>query len=179
MYKFIYKKCIIAIMREKIRDLDIRLTELADYLKISRSSLYNYIDYYESNNKKAIPFEILKLFQYIDKSKNLSKEMVIKYIMTHFFAIEGRSIKDDVIVYLNGVDEDDVRLPFIDKLIKTNEMDSLIPYLTRCLELMESDDLSDSDIIQLAKFVTFKNDIEKNNIASSEEIKMTEKILCR
>lgn len=179
MYKFIYKYCIITIMREKIRNLDIRLTELADYLKISRSSLYNYIEYYENNNKKAIPFEILKLFQYIDKSKILSKEMVINYIMTHFCVIEGRSIKDDVVLYLNGIDDDNIKLAFIDKVVKTETMDSLIPYLFKCFELLEKDDVSDTDAIQLAKFLKFKNDIETNDVASPEEIELAEKILGR
>ena len=166
-------------MREKIRELDIRLTELADYLKISRSSLYNYLEYYEAKDKKAIPADILKLFQYIDKSKTISKEMVMNYIMTHFSVIEGRSTRDDVILFLNSVEDDNFKLAFIEKLVKTEYMDSLIPYLTKCFELLEKEDLSNTDIIQLAKYVIFKNDIESNNIASADEITLTEKILGR
>lgn len=166
-------------MREKIRILDIRLTELADYLKISRSSLYNYIEYYETDNKKSIPTEILNLFKYIDRTRNLSKEMVINYIMTHFCAIEGRSVKDDVVLFLNSIGEDNAKLVFIDKLINTDLMDSMLPYITKCLELSEKDDYSDSDIIQLAKFMNFKKDIETNDAPSFDEIELTKKMLRR
>ena len=59
------------LLREKIRDLDLRISDLAEYLKISRPTLYKYIDMYEEGDRSTIDTKILNLFDYIQNSKNI------------------------------------------------------------------------------------------------------------
>ena len=71
------------LLREKIRDLDLRISDLAEYLKISRPTLYKYIDMYEEGNRGTIDTKILNLFDYIQNSKNIGNSNVIYYIMNN------------------------------------------------------------------------------------------------
>ncbi|MBW5383471.1 helix-turn-helix transcriptional regulator, partial [Brachyspira pilosicoli] len=71
------------LLREKIRDLDLRISDLAEYLKISRPTLYKYIDMYEEGDRSTIDTKILNLFDYIQNSKNIGNSNVIYYIMNN------------------------------------------------------------------------------------------------
>ncbi|WP_144107238.1 methyl-accepting chemotaxis protein [Brachyspira hyodysenteriae] len=71
------------LLREKIRDLDLRISDLAEYLKISRPTLYKYIDMYEEGNRSTIDTKILNLFDYIQNTKNIGSNNVIYYIMNN------------------------------------------------------------------------------------------------
>ena len=51
-------------MREKLKALGIRLTELSAYLKFSRPTLYKYIDEYEQNKYINIDYKVRKVFDW-------------------------------------------------------------------------------------------------------------------
>lgn len=68
-------------MREKLKSLNIRLTELSDYLGFSRPTLYKYLEDYENKKFKSIDFRVRKVFDYILKKKTLSKIEVINFII--------------------------------------------------------------------------------------------------
>lgn len=54
-------------LKEMLKKLDIKITELSDYLKISRPTLYKFIDYYDKNNTKQMDKRLVDLFNYIKK----------------------------------------------------------------------------------------------------------------
>ena len=68
------------LIRERLRMLQIRLTELEDYLNISRPTLYKFVEYYENGKQKLINPVVRDLFKYIEKNKNLTKKEVVSYI---------------------------------------------------------------------------------------------------
>jgi len=68
-------------MKEKLRELNIRLTELSNYLNISRPTLYKYIDDFEKKRMSKIDYEVIQLFKFISKKTTLSKLQVIDYIV--------------------------------------------------------------------------------------------------
>ena len=67
-------------IREALRHLQLRLTELEEYLNISRPTLYKFVEYYESGKHNLINPVVKDLFKYIEKNKNLTKKEVISYI---------------------------------------------------------------------------------------------------
>ena len=61
------------IVKEQLRELGFRLTELADLLHISRPTLYKYIELYESGEYDGIRGDVLMLFGYISTNPEASK----------------------------------------------------------------------------------------------------------
>lgn len=70
-------------MFEKLDLLNIKISELAQYLNISRPTLYKFIEFYEAN-KKLLKKQYLELFDYINNNQYLTKIDVIKYIIEKF-----------------------------------------------------------------------------------------------
>ena len=68
-------------MREKLRSIGLRLTELANYLDVSRPTIYKYLDDFESRKYKQIDSQVLDTFRFINKKNTLTKLQVIDYII--------------------------------------------------------------------------------------------------
>ncbi len=79
-------------IRERLHDLEIKITELADYLQISRPTLYKAIEDYDSGNKQGINPKILSLFDYISGSELIGKRNVIGYILNELPKVDDKSI---------------------------------------------------------------------------------------
>ena len=47
-------------LKERLKDMDIRITELAEYLQVSRPTMYKFIDYYEEHSFDLINKKVLK-----------------------------------------------------------------------------------------------------------------------
>ena len=70
-------------MREKLKELNIRITELSDYTSLSRPTLYKFLGFYEKGRYKNINDNVLRLFKYIDGTPNIGKANVIAYIVNN------------------------------------------------------------------------------------------------
>jgi hypothetical protein len=68
-------------MKEKLKGLELRLTELSHYLGISRPTLYKYIDDFDRRRYKNIDTMILDLFRFINMKTTTSKIQVINFII--------------------------------------------------------------------------------------------------
>jgi predicted transcriptional regulator len=68
-------------MREKLKKMELRLTELSNYLDVSRPTLYKYIDDYDHRRYKNIDSMILDVFRFINKKTTISKIQVIDFII--------------------------------------------------------------------------------------------------
>ena len=68
-------------IRTRLKELNIKITELADYLQISRPTLYNFIMSYDDEDRAGIPSGICDLFKYIEKSELIDKRNVVNYII--------------------------------------------------------------------------------------------------
>ena len=68
-------------MRDKMKTLGLRLTEMSTYLGCSRPTLYKYLNDYENKRYKDIEFKAKNVFDFISKKKTVSKIEVINYII--------------------------------------------------------------------------------------------------
>ena len=69
-------------LQQRLREFEIKITELSEYLQISRPTLYKFISCYDGKKFNLIDKEILALFNYIDENELIGKKNVINYILT-------------------------------------------------------------------------------------------------
>lgn len=138
------------LLREKIRDLDLRISDLAEYLKISRPTLYKYIDMYEEDNRSTIDTKILNLFDYIQNTKNIGSNNVIYYIMNNIVEnINTSNTEEDKRMKIKSLlkTENKTKEDFIYMLTEDNFFDPILDYLMKCKKLSTDPDkkLSEED----------------------------------
>ena len=138
------------LLREKIRDLDLRISDLAEYLKISRPTLYKYIDMYEEGNRSTIDTKILNLFDYIQNSKNIGSNNVIYYIMNNIVEnVNTNNTEEDKRMKIKSLlkTENKTKEDFIYMLTEDNFFDPILDYLMKCKKLSTDPDkkLSEED----------------------------------
>ena len=165
-----------AFVKDKIRALNIRLTDLSEYLSISRPTTYKYLDLYEQGAKKQIPGDVLNLFNFINKPQVTSKEQVFTYIITNLKSEDRETDVGKIKRFLNEAADGDPCVEMI-SIILNGSMDSLLPYIIECQKILTTDNLDDNDIRQISKFVIFKNSVVTNATVTEEEVKLTKQIL--
>ena len=164
-------------MKEKLRDLGIKTTELSGFMKISRPSLYKYIELYESKEYKQIPEKVFRVFKYVDKYKNLTKEQIIAYTIGEFSDTETSDKKEAVRNYLLNKGMNDSKIDLMYVLVTTDSLDAVVQYLASAGKILDEGDLDDSKIYQVSRLVNLKHDIMTNTPLNEEEIKKTRSIL--
>ena len=122
-------------MRKELKELDIKITELADYLGISRPTMYKYIDSFESKSSESIPHTIISLFEYIKGSKIINKRNVINYILNNVKLRGDSELSPEELliesfskfIKIHGVQSEKVK--FISIVISESKFDSEITTL--------------------------------------------------
>lgn len=139
-------------MRETLRELDIKISELASYLRTSRPTMYKYIDAYETGDRKSIAKPVYDVFSYIDRHKEvIGKNNVINYILRNYDA--DKLMDDGVLdpelslvkklkshIAKKGMDND--KTAFIRLILSDNHLDKVIPYLVEIHPLLAKEKLS-------------------------------------
>lgn len=121
-------------IKKRLKELEIKITELANYLQISRPTMYKFIESYDSGNKKDINPSILKLFNYIEDNSLIGKRNVINYILTNMTDVkdvesdETNEILRVVKSYVSN-NPDSEKTQFIRKCAAHSQFDVVIHYL--------------------------------------------------
>ena len=68
-------------LKNKLKELGIRLTELSDYFNISRPTIYKYIEHYEEGKLDQINPLVRTVFVFIESKDVISKKEVVTYII--------------------------------------------------------------------------------------------------
>ena len=164
-------------MKERLRELGIKTTELSDYMRISRPSLYKYMELYEAKDTSAIPEKVLRTFRYIDRYKSLTKEQIVVFVICEFSDINNSDKKEAIRRYLLLHGPNDAKIGLMYALISTDSLDGLVPYLTESAAILEEPEIVESDLYKVSRLVNLKSDLMKNNPVSDEEIEKARKNL--
>ena len=164
-------------MKEKLRGLGIKTTELSEYMRISRPSLYKYIELYESKEYKLVPEKVLRVFKYVDKYKNLSKEQVIAFTISEFSDTDVSDKKEAIRNYLLNKGANDPKINLMYVLATTDSLDDIIQYLSSAGKILDDGDYDESKIYQVARLVNLKSDIMTNKPLSEDEITKAKTII--
>lgn len=169
-------------MREKLKDLNVRITELSEYLDLSRPTLYKFMDLYDKKKYKDINKSVLKLFKYIDDTPNIGKVNVIAYILNNPDIMPGNDNDDDSLVNIvaaHRISLEDLpeKTEFIRNILENDLMDEILPYLNRCFSIYQNEKYSDEDYGSLSKLILFKEDVSNGRMPTKFKIEKTIELL--
>lgn len=149
-------------LREKLREFDLKITELADYLQISRPTMYKYIDSYDFGQHDDINKKVLKLFDYIMNNPLAGKKTVVNYILTHLVEVKELEDKEEA-SDLSSIRKYILENPnskkseFIKVITEKKYFDNAISYLMDVYPLIKKRKLSDEEIDKLKIYDEINN----------------------
>ncbi len=138
-------------IKERLKDIELKITELSDYLQISRPTMYKFIESYDAGDYSGINKNVLKLFKYIDENPVIGKKTVVSYILTNL--VEEKELGDSsenrlynqIKRYIISNPES-VKSQFIELAIQKTDFDDAIQYLLKVYPLLKKRKLSDEEI---------------------------------
>ena len=164
-------------MKERLRELGIKTTELSSYMKISRPTLYKYVGLYEQGEYKDIPNNVLQTFKYIDKHKKLTKEQVISFVILEFADEQGSTKKEVIRNYLLSKGNNDPKISLMYQLITTDSLDDIVQYLIKSSSILDEEEINDEEFYQVARLINLKNDVITNSPVTDEELSKAKAIV--
>lgn len=153
-------------LRDKLRDMDLKITELAEYLQITRPTLYKFIDDYNKNNRASINKNVLKLFDYINNNSLVGKKTVLSFIFNNLVIEKEMSSHEDV-SRVNRIKKYIVENPntektqFIELIISKTDYDLVVEYLNDVYPLLRKRKLTDEEIKKLSPYDSLIDKLEK------------------
>ncbi len=153
-------------IKERLKDIDLKITELSDYMQISRPTMYKFIEAYDDGNSSIINKYVLKLFKYIDENPLIGKKTVVSYILTNL--VEEKELGDtsenriynQIKRYLISNPES-VKSQFIELVVQKTDYDDAIKYLMKIYPLLRKRKLSDEEVEFLKPFDDIRTILDK------------------
>ena len=148
-------------LKERLKDMDIRITELEEYLQVSRPTMYKFIDYYEEHSFDLINKKVLKLFNYITENELAGKKNVVSYILNNLVEIKELESNTEQIIFKNVrkyiiSNPESKKTQFMDIIVNTNVFDELIYFFVDIYPLLRKNDLTDAERNLIEKFQNIK-----------------------
>ena len=146
-------------IRERLKEIDFKLTDLAEYLKISRPTLYKFIDLYDKKDYKSINNHVLSLLKYIDENPLVGKKSSINYILTNLVDEKELGTETDVSLFMQ-----------IKKLIisepdssKSSDYNDICEYFIKIYPLLRKRNLTKEEIELLKPYDEIRNIIDNKH----------------
>lgn len=120
------------LLRERLKEIDLRLVDLAELLKISRPTAYKFIELYEIGQRDKFDSKILRFFDYVCQN-DINKMDAISFILNNISIPENQSNEDKKQQITNLLKKDnEVKVNFIEKLTQVDIFDPILGYLLEC-----------------------------------------------
>lgn len=132
-------------IQDKLKDLKIKVTEIADYVNLSRPTLYKAMDLYDSGDHDGINKNVLKIFDYISNNKGIEKKDVVNYMLS---IVDTKSLDEVDKEVVNRVKEyvrtnpTSEKTQFIDNAVSSSRYDLFIHYAMDVTPLLNKDNLT-------------------------------------
>ena len=158
-------------LEDRLKELDIKKTELANYLDISRPTMYKFIESYDNGEFETINKKVLKLFDYISNNELIGKNNVINYILNNIAEVKELETKEEVDLYKNVrrymiANPETEKSRFLDLVCQKSNYDLVIHYLVEITPLLKKRKLSTEEE-ELLK--PYKDIINKYTLNKVEE----------
>jgi len=153
-------------LKDRLKNMDLRLTELSDYLKVSRPTLYKFIDSYDTKNFEQINKQVLKLFNYITENELAGKKNVINYILNNMVDLKELGGKDDIksikkIKSFLISNPESKKSKYLELISEKSDYDDIIYYLVDIYSLLKKKKLSQEEELLLKPYETFLKEIKE------------------
>lgn len=132
-------------IQEKLKDLKIKVTEIADYVDLSRPTLYKAMDLYDDGEYENINKNVLKIFDYIDKNENIDKKDVINYMLSIVDEKTLDNVDKEIINKVKGYVNDNPtseKTQFIENSVSSSRYDLFIHYAMDVIPLLNKENLT-------------------------------------
>lgn len=142
-------------IKERLKELEIKITELANYLQISRPTMYKFIDSYDCGNRKEVNKNVQKLFDYIENNSLIGKRQVINFILSKMTVVHDTDTPDvnsliqSVREYISNNPSSE-KTQFIELISKQSQFDLAIHYLMEIKPLLKKKKLTDEEELKLS-----------------------------
>lgn len=145
-------------LRDRLKEIDLRITELADYLQVSRPTMYKFIEYYEKEEFDLINKKVLKLFNYIKENELVGKKNVVNYILTNLVDLKDLGSKEENNTLSNikkyiVANPDSKKSRFIELISTKDIYDKLIYYLVDISCLLRKKKLTEEEKEKLVPYL--------------------------
>ena len=154
-------------IRERFKEMDLKITDLADYLHMSRTTIYSFMEAYDKGNKSVISQKVLRLFDYVMDNPLSGKKNVISFIlsditndMERIDKVENTAISP-VMKYLTEYPESS-KAKFFQLAVSTSDFDSVLEYLIKVYPLLRNRRLTDAEIEFIKPYDDIRNIIDNN-----------------
>ena len=137
-------------LKDRLKDMELRITELADYLQISRPTMYKFIDYYDEKQFELINKKVLKLFNYINENELAGKKNVINYILNHLVLVqqmvdsEENQVINKIKKYIIN-NPDSWKAKFITEIVNTDKYDKTIKDAIKLVDISNKRNKSEQE----------------------------------
>ena len=158
-------------LEDRLKDLDIKKTELANYLNISRPTMYKFIESYDNGDFEVINKNVLNLFDYITKNTLIGKNNVINYILTKIVDVKEMESKEETDLFKNVrryilSNPNSEKSKFLDLVCQKTNYDLIIHYLIEITPLIKKKKLTVEESNLLKPYMDI---ISKYTINKTEE----------
>ena len=145
-------------IRDRLKELEIRITELADYLQISRTTLYKFIEMYDSGKQKDVNPSVRKLFDFIENNELIGKKNVIGYILENMTTMQENDVSqvNEIVRKIKTYVSDNPtseKTQFLEKCVSSAQFDMTIHYLMDISSLLKKKKLSDENKEKLKPYL--------------------------
>lgn len=130
-------------LRDRLRELGIKIVDLASMLDISRPTLYKHIESYETNALENLDSSYIALFNYITQNEFINAKNVFIYITQNILRLKERDLQGSMAMGRVAITGNAQKDAFITLLLESNRFDDLLGYFVSCYELLQKDTLSD------------------------------------
>lgn len=149
-------------IKERLKEIELKITDLSDYLKISRPTLYKFIEAYDSKDYASINKHVFGLFSYIDKNPLVGKKATINYILTNLVDEKELGEEQDNSLFnqlkktiLNAPDSK--KTQFLKILVTKTDYDDICDYLVDIYPLLRKRNLTEKEIELLKPYDEIRN----------------------
>ncbi len=132
-------------IKNRLKDIGMKVTDLSEYLKLSRPTIYKFIKMYDEGDRKNINKDVLDLFKYIEKNKLIGSKNVIYYILNNLYSDKNTN---EVVNLLNSFcnhNPESPKLDFIKELLIDNSYDNYIDYIRYIVSIEKKDEKSETE----------------------------------
>ena len=164
-----------------MREMDLRITELCEYLHFSRPTMYRFIDNYEAGRYRGVDRGVLALFRYIDGTPNIGKKNVISYIINNINTDANDDSESPLMKaamnYESGKATSDYKTDFLIKIMSSSKLDDMIRYCSECETILSKETLTDEDLMNVGRYVLFRYEIDNDKGLTKTQLEKTKKIV--
>lgn len=155
-------------IRQRLKELDIKITEIAEYLQISRTTMYKFIEAYDSGDYGEINKRVLALFRYIDDNDLIDKRNVINFVLSKL--TDAKELDDDVsdkrlqeVSHLLTQNPDSEKSRFIMECCTKSSYDTLIHYMLEIEPILKKKRHTEAEKKLLKPYIKIVDIYTKNN----------------